>query len=228
MKCIIVDDDQIQRELLQAYIGELDNLTLAGSFENAQLALQALQDEDIDLLFLDVEMPRMSGLDLLKSLSRKPQIILVTSYEKYAVDAFDFDVTDFLVKPIDFARFVKAVNKASDRMKRSIPTDEDYDMFVKDGTQLIKINTGDIIFITALSDYVKIATPQKEYAILYTMKNILDKLPRNKFCRVHRSYIIRLDKIDKIEDHIIEIGDTLIPISKSYRDELYRKLNLLK
>jgi len=228
MKCIIVDDDQIQRELLQAYIGELDNLTLAGSFENAQLALQALQDEDIDLLFLDVEMPRMSGLDLLKSLSRKPQIILVTSYEKYAVDAFDFDVTDFLVKPIDFARFVKAVNKASDRMKRSIPTDEDYDMFVKDGTQLIKINTGDIIFITALSDYVKIATPQKEYAILYTMKNILDKLPRNKFCRVHRSYIIRLDKIDKIEDHIIEIGDTLIPISKSYRDDLYRKLNLLK
>ncbi len=228
MKCIIVDDDQIQRELLQAYIGELDSLTLAGSFENAQLALQALQDEDIDLLFLDVEMPRMSGLDLLKSLSRKPQIILVTSYEKYAVDAFDFDVTDFLVKPIDFARFVKAVNKASDRMKRSIPTDEDYDMFVKDGTQLIKINTGDIIFITALSDYVKIATPQKEYAILYTMKNILDKLPRNKFCRVHRSYIIRLDKIDKIEDHIIEIGDTLIPISKSYRDELYRKLNLLK
>ncbi len=228
MKCIIVDDDQIQRELLQAYIGELDNLTLAGSFENAQLALQALQDEDIDLLFLDVEMPRMSGLELLKSLSRKPQIILVTSYEKYAVDAFDFDVTDFLVKPIDFARFVKAVNKASDRMKRSIPTDEDYDMFVKDGTQLIKINTGDIIFITALSDYVKIATPQKEYAILYTMKNILDKLPRNKFCRVHRSYIIRLDKIDKIEDHIIEIGDTLIPISKSYRDELYRKLNLLK
>jgi len=228
MKCIIVDDDQIQRELLQAYIGELDNLILAGSFENAQLALQAMQDEDIDLLFLDVEMPRMSGLDLLKSLSRKPQIILVTSYEKYAVDAFDFDVTDFLVKPIDFARFVKAVNKASERMKRSIPTDEDYDMFVKDGTQLIKINTGDIIFITALSDYVKIATPHKEYAILYTMKNILDKLPRNKFCRVHRSYIIRLDKIDKIEDHIIEIGDTLIPISKSYRDELYRKLNLLK
>ena len=113
-------------------------------------------------------------------------------------------------------------------MKRSIPTDEDYDMFVKDGTQLIKINTGDIIYITALSDYVKIATPQKEYAILYTMKNILDKLPRNKFCRVHRSYIIRLDKIDKIEDHVIEIGDTLIPISKSYRDELYRKLNLLK
>lgn len=228
MKCIIVDDDQIQRELLQAYISELDNLILTGSFENAQLALQALQDEDIDLLFLDVEMPRMSGLDLLKSISRKPQIILVTSYEKYALDAFDFDVTDFLVKPIDFARFVKAVNKASERMKRSIPTDEDYDMFVKDGTQLIKINTGDIIFITALSDYVKIATPQKEFAILYTMKNILEKLPRNKFCRVHRSYIIRLDRIDKIEDHVIEIGDTLIPISKSYRDDLYRKLNLLK
>jgi len=228
MKCIIVDDDQIQRELLKAYISELDNLVLTGSFENAQLALQALQDEDIDLLFLDVEMPRMSGLDLLKSLSHKPQIILVTSYEKYALDAFDFDVTDFLVKPIDFARFVKAVNKASERMKRSIPTNEDYDMFVKDGTQLIKINTGDIIFITALSDYVKIATPQREFAILYTMKNILDKLPRNKFCRVHRSYIIRLDKIDKIEDHIIEIGDALIPISKSYRDDLYRKLNLLK
>ncbi len=228
MKCIIVDDDQIQRELLKAYVKEIENLECVGSFENARDALAALQDEDIDILFLDVEMPQMSGLDLLKTLTRKPQIILVTSYEKYAVDAFDFDVTDFLVKPIDFNRFVKSVNKAIDRIKRNIPIDEDYDMFVKDGSQLIKINTADIQYIMALSDYVRIVTPQKEYAILYTMKNIMDKLPRNRFSRVHRSYIIRLDKIDKIEDHVIEIGDALIPISKSYRDDLYQKLNLLK
>lgn len=228
MNCIVVDDDPIQRELIQSYIKDIDLLEQVGAYDNAQDALHALQKHEIDIVFLDVEMPKMSGIDLIKSLSRMPQIILITSHEKYAVPAFDFDVTDFLVKPVEFPRMVKAVNKAMDRINRNVPTNEDYDMFVKDGSQLIKINTGNIQFINALSDYVKIKTNSKEYAILYTMKNIQEKLPVNKFMRVHRSYIVRLDQIDKIEDHIIEIGKHLIPVSKSYREDLYRKLNLLK
>lgn len=232
MRCIIVDDDEIQRELIASYIEEIEDLELVGSYEKPTKALTALQEEEVDLLFLDVEMPTMSGLDLLASLKVKPQVILITSHEKYAVSAFDFDVTDFLVKPAEFPRFLKAVNKASERWKEEkhgSPTDDgDYDMFVKDGTDLIKINTADILFVNALSDYVKIITPTKEYAILYTMKNLSDKLPASKFMRVHRSYIVRLDKIEKIADHIIEIGKHLIPVSKSYREELYIRLNLLK
>lgn len=232
MRCIVVDDDDIQRELIAAYISEIEDLELVGSYEKATKALKKLEEEEVDLLFLDIEMPTMSGLDLLASLKHPPQVILITSHEKYAVSAFDFDVTDFLVKPAEFPRFLKAVNKARDRFKERISTTAkqagDYDMFVKDGTDLVKINTSDILFVNALSDYVKIVTPNKEYAILYTMKNLKDKLPGSKFMRVHRSYIVRLDKIEKIADHIIEIGKHLIPVSKSYRDDLYVRLNLLK
>ena len=232
MRCIVVDDDDIQRELIAAYISEIEDLELVGSYEKATKALKKLEEEEVDLLFLDIEMPTMSGLDLLATLKYKPQVILITSHEKYAVSAFDFDVTDFLVKPAEFPRFLKAVTKARERFKESAPISKaqsgDYDMFVKDGTDLVKINTRDILFVNALSDYVKIVTPNKEYAILYTMKNLQDKLPGSMFMRVHRSYIVRLDKIEKIADHIIEIGKHLIPVSKSYRDDLYVRLNLLK
>ena len=232
MRCIVVDDDDIQRELIAAYISEIEDLELVGSFEKPTKALKKLGEEEVDLLFLDVEMPTMSGLDLVATLKYNPQIILITSHEKYAVSAFDYDVTDFLVKPVEFPRFLKAVTKARERHKEGKPVkgpaEGDYDMFVKDGTDLIKINTSEILFVNALSDYVKIVTPKKEFAILYTMKNLQEKLPGSRFMRVHRSYIVRLDKIEKIADHIIEIGKHLIPVSKSYRDELYVRLNLLK
>lgn len=231
MRCIIVDDDPIQRQLLESYVGELDSLQLAGSYENATAALKGLRDQDVDLIFLDVEMPMMSGLDFLSTLTNPPQVILVTAHEKYAMSAFDFNVTDFLKKPIEFARFLKAVNKVLDTKKSGdtpVNQVEDFDMFVKDGTQLVKINTSDIFFINALSDYVKIVTSKKEYAILYTMKSLSDQLPVKRFMRVHRSFIVRLDKIDRIADHVIEIGKHSIPVSKSYRDELYERLNLLK
>lgn len=231
MRCIIVDDDQMQRQLLESYVSDVEELELVDSCESATQALHVLQKDRADLLFLDVEMPNMSGLDLLSTLTYKPQVVLVTAHEKYALDAFEFDVTDFLKKPIQFPRFLKAVNKAMERTKEpDIGSGKkgDYDMFVKDGNQLVKIPTGEIQFINALSDYVKIVTPQKEYAILYTMKNISDKLPAEKFMRVHRSYIVRLDKIDRIADHIIEIDRHSIPISKSYREELYERLNTLK
>ncbi len=231
MRCIIVDDDEMQRHLLESYVADVAELELVESCEDATKALHVLQKDKVDLLFLDVEMPNMSGLDLLSTLTHKPQVILVTAHQKYALDAFEFDVTDFLKKPIPFPRFLKAVNKALERHKE-VPTDAaktgDYDMFVKDGNQLVKIPTDSIQFINALSDYVKIVTPQKEHAILYTMKNISDKLPAEKFMRVHRSYIVRLDKIDRIADHIIEIDRHSIPISKSYREELYERLNTLK
>jgi two-component system, LytTR family, response regulator len=229
MRCIVIDDDDIQRNILSGYINKIDGLELAGSFENPAKALEFIQGDSVELIVLDVEMPMMSGLELLDSLSKKPQVILATSYEKYAVSAFNFDVTDYLVKPVEFPRFFKAINKAMERKKLGKASGSaDYDLFVKDGSDLIKINTADIMFVNALSDYVKIITPKKEYAVLYTMKNLFTKLPTDKFMRVHRSYIVRLDAIEKISEHIIEIGKHLIPVSKSYRDELYFKINLLK
>lgn len=229
MRCIVVDDDLTQRNILESFIKEVDSLEFFGSYDEPTKALNVLQSNDIGLLFLDVEFPNMNGLDLIKSLSSRPQVILATSYEKYAVPAFDFDVTDYLVKPIEFPRFLKAVNKAIERSKNVNELyKDDYDLFVKDGSDLVKINTKDILYINALSDYVKIVTKYKEIAILSTMKNIFVKLPDDKFMRVHRSYIVRISKIDKISDHIIEIDKQLIPVSKSYREELYVKLNLLR
>jgi len=229
MRCIVVDDDPTQRNILESFIKEVDSLEFFGSYDEPTKALNVIQSNEIGLLFLDVEFPNMNGLDLIKSLSNLPQVILATSYEKYAVHAFDFDVTDYLVKPIEFPRFLKAVNKAIERSKNlSELYKDDYDLFVKDGSDLVKINTKDILYINALSDYVKIVTKIKEIAILSTMKNIFVKLPDDKFMRVHRSYIVRISKIDKISDHIIEIDKQLIPVSKSYREELYVKLNLLR
>lgn len=229
MRCIIVDDDPLQRHLLESFVKEVDALDLTGAYESATQGLKALQEREVDLIFLDVEMPMMTGLDLLSALPNKPQVILVSAHEKYALPAFEYDVIDFLKKPIEFPRFLKAVNKATGRMERvSAQLGEDFDLFVKDGTQLVRISTAEILFINALSDYVRIVTSGKDYAILYTMRALEEKLPRSKFMRVHRSYIIRLDKIERISDHVIEIGRHSIPVSKSYREELYHRLNLLK
>jgi DNA-binding LytR/AlgR family response regulator len=229
MRCIIVDDDPLQRHLLESYVKAVEALSIVGAYESATQAMKAMQQGEVDLIFLDVEMPMMTGLDMLSALTNKPQVILVSAHEKYALPAFEYDVTDFLKKPIEFPRFLKAVSRATERLERkSAQRGQDFDLFVKDGTQLVRISTAEILYINALSDYVRIVTSGKDYAILYTMRALEEKLPKSKFLRVHRSYIIRLDKIDRIADHVIEIGRHSIPVSKSYREELYHRLNLLK
>lgn len=228
MRCITVDDDAISRELLRDYINDTPELELLGEFSSAIEANNFLSKNHVDLIFLDVEMPKMTGLELLKSLDEKPLIILTTSKEKYAIEAFENEVLDYLVKPIEYSRFVKAVNKTKTAL-RPMPVDSfsNDSIFIKVDSELINLPYREIMWIEALGDYVNIITPTKKHVVLSTMKNIEGKLPPKEFIRVHRSYFVRIDKIKKISEDIILVENKLIPVSKSYKKDLLERLNML-
>ncbi len=228
MKCLVVDDDKISRELVCECIKETEDLILSSVCNNGIEASNFLSNNEVDLIFLDVEMPKMNGLDLLKSLNHKPQVILVTAKEKYAVEAFEYEVTDYLVKPINHSRFVKAVQKARAKNKPSqIESVKAGNIFIKVDSELINLPTTDILWIEALGDYVNFITAVKKYVVLSTMKNIEAKLPGAEFVRVHRSYLVRIDKIKKISEDILLVENKLIPVSKSYKKELLDRLTTL-
>lgn len=228
MRCIIVDDDKISLALIQEYASDTDGLEIMGAFPSAIEANNFLSKNQVDLIFLDVEMPKMTGLDLLKSLDEKPLIVLISSKEKYAVEAFEHEVIDYLVKPVDYARFVKAYQKAKARLKPA-PLDKvtGDSVFIKVDSELINLPFKEILWIEALGDYINIITAQRKLVVLSTMKNIEEKLPQSEFVRVHRSYFVRLGCIKKISEDIILVENKLIPISKSYKKELLQRLNML-
>jgi DNA-binding LytR/AlgR family response regulator len=235
MNCIIIDDDALSRKIVEEFVKKSDSLNLIESYDNAVDAIQAFNGpETIDLVFLDIEMPEMSGLDFLNTLDNPPQIIIISGKEKYALEAFEYDVTDYLLKPVSLPRFIKATNKASKRFNDAAQvsgetTDE---IFIKKkNSTLVRLNYNDILYIEALENYVIVATFDQRYTIHFTMKAIANKLPDNKFKRVHRSYIINVNRIELIEDNTIVIkeqtGSKVIPIGKSYRDSLMDDLNLI-
>lgn len=228
MRCIIVDDDKISRELIRDYVNDTTELELLGEFSSAIEANNFLSKNHVDLIFLDVEMPKMTGLELLKSLDEKPLIILITAKEKYAVEAFEQEVSDYLIKPVEYTRFLKAIAKVKSNL-RPMPVDSytAESIFIKVDSELINLPYRDIMWIEALGDYVNIITPSKKHVVLSTMKNIEGKLPTKEFIRVHRSYFVRIDKIKKISEGIILVENKLIPVSKSYKKELMERLNML-
>jgi DNA-binding LytR/AlgR family response regulator len=228
MKCIIVDDNEVARTAVKHCVEKTPFLTLAGIYSNPIAALEGLKKEKADLLLLDVEMPEMSGIDFIKTFQDIPQVILITSKTEYAAEAFDFNVTDYIVKPVQYPRFLKAVTKAKDMqdsLKKETPDSED--MFIKVDTRLVQIKLKDVTVIEALADYVHIFVGKDRYTVLSTMKAMEDKLPKKDFCRVHRSYIVRLDKIKEIDDSIIVISDQHIPISRNMKEQVYSALNKL-
>lgn len=230
MRCLVVDDDELSRSVIEDLINETDSLELIKSCEDAVEAFKVIKEEHIDLVFLDIEMPKMDGLEMLRTLSPLPQVILVTAHEKYAVESYEYDVTDFLHKPISLARFMKAVDKAYNRFEnnRASITSQDKTIFIKADSRLVQINTEDILYIEALGNYMRIyTTDDQKYTILSTMKDIISKLSSDDFVRVHRSFIVRLDKIKTIEDNYIVINGKQINIGKAYKDDLTQKLNLL-
>ncbi len=228
MNCLIVDDDNISRHIIQDYVKRTDFLNLIASCSSAVEAISFIRNENIHLIFLDVEMPEMSGLELIKTLDIKPQIILVTAHEKYAVEAFDVDVTDFIIKPIAYSRFLKAVTKARKEYNvRQIAPANMNNIFVKIESRIIKINTKDIIYIEALADYIMIITTADKYIVHSTMKGIENKLPAKDFVRIHRSYIVRLDKIESIDENMLIINKKLLPIGGSFRKNLMEQINLV-
>lgn len=228
MKCLIVDDEHIARKIIEEFVRKTDFLESAGSCQNAIEAAKKIRNEKIDLIFLDVEMPEMSGLDLLKTLKEKPQIILITSKEKYAVEAFEFDVTDYIVKPPTYARFLKAVNKAAEKVTPAAKQENTEGfIFVKVENRLVKIETEFINYIEANGDYATISTTEKNYTIYSTMKSLEDKIKNDSFVRVHRSFIININKINDIEDNTLLINKKIIPIGASYKNVLMKRLNIV-
>jgi DNA-binding LytR/AlgR family response regulator len=228
MNCVIVDDDPLSVRLLEGLIAQTDTLALLRSFANAVEAVQFLRENDVDILFLDVEMPEMTGLELLGALDNKPAVVLVSSKAEYAVEAFQFDVDDYLLKPPTYARFLKAVKKVEDKISQdqAIQFKGDF-VFVKSDTALVKVDIRQLQWVEALADYVALVTKEKKYVCHSTMKSIESKLPVDQFVRVHRSYIVRIDQIDAIEDKTVSVGKKIIPVGGTYRDCLMNRLNLI-
>lgn len=230
IRCLVVDDDEMSRTVLEHFVGQHDALTLVGSCESAIEAVNVLRTETIDLAFLDVEMPMMSGLDLVKSLDQRPQIILVTAKQDYAIEAFDVEVTDYILKPLTYARFLKSVQRAQRNLEPApaeAASEEPEYVFIKAEGRLVKLQLDAVRWIEAQGDYVMIHTQDQKYMVHSTMKGMQNKLPSSAFARVHRSYIVRLDQIADIEDTTLVIGRQVIPIGASYRKKLLAQLNTL-
>ena len=231
LKCIITDDEPIARKGLQSYVERIDFLELVGVCEDAIQLNNQLKSQQADLLFLDIEMPYMTGIELLNSLSNPPKVIITSAYDEYAIKGYDLEVSDYLLKPISFERFLKAVNKVYDLLISSqTPVVQDY-LFVKTNLKLEKIRFNDMRFIEGVENYVPIYTSDGKIITHTTLRTILQKLPPERFVQVHKSYLVNIDKIDSIEGNLLGIGKNKIPLSRTYKEtalEIILKNKLLK
>ena len=230
INCVIIDDEPLALDLLESFVAKTPSLNLIARCENALEALEIINREPVDLVFLDIEMPDITGIQLVKSLDKKPLIIFTTAYDKYAVEGFELDVVDYLLKPIPFERFVKAVNKASTlhlaKNPQAKPDETPDHIYVKADYQMVKVTIKDILYIEGLKDYIKIYLPQKTILTLLTLKGVEQMLPSKEFSRIHRSYIVPLKKIDAIRKNSLRIGEQEIPIGEKYKEEFMERLNL--
>ncbi len=237
MKCLIIDDDSTARVIVRKLCSTEENIEILEEFSNAIEAMKFLNSEEVDLIFLDIHMPSFSGFDFIKTLKNPPHIILTTSDRNFAIDAFEYDcVVDYLVKPIEIDRFKKAVRKLA-ALREKISTAENEqsssleasknNLYVNIDRRLIKINIPDICLIEAKGDYIKIKTETSNHLVHSTLKKIESKLPKEMFLKVHRSYVINVQKIVDIEDNSVLIKKDVIPVSRSNRAELMKRLNLL-
>ncbi len=229
MNCIIVDDDKMGRFALRQAISQVDFLDLKAECATAVEAVDVMNNENIDLVFLDVEMPEMSGLEFLK-LATSPLIILITAKRDYAVEAFEHQAVDYIVKPFTKARLDTAISRAKelfDNRHKSLEVGDKDFIFIRDKNQLLKIKTADILYFQALGDYVTIHTSERKYTVRLYLKTVEERLTSLKFIRVHRSYIVALDKVESLEENTISVNNNLIPVSEMYRSQFLTKLNLL-
>lgn len=229
MNCIIVDDEPIAREIIEVFIGEDSRLKLIGSFKNARSASQFMSANSVDLIFLDIQMPDINGLDFAKGIPHNTLVIFTTAFSEYALDSYEVEAIDYLVKPIEQDRFLKAVNKAvsyhtllTSEMKGNIENVSDDFIFVKSERKYLKVNYKNILFIEGLKDYVIIHTESKKIITKMYLKTIQDLLPANMFFRVNRSYIINLQKIDSFDNNDVFIGEYEIAIGNGYRDTFFQ------
>lgn len=224
IRCIAIDDEFLALEVIENYVGRLPFLELAGTFTNAIDALPVLANGDIDLLFLDIEMPAINGLAFLKTFEKPPLVIFTTAFAQFALDGFEADAVDYLVKPIPFERFLKAVQKVRQRLRSPEALTQADHLFIKSDYKSIRIAFNDILYVEGMKDYVRVHTLKYPVDTLLSITALLEKLPTSNFIRVHRSFVIALNQISSIERSTILIGDTKIPIGDQYRDELMKRL----
>jgi DNA-binding LytR/AlgR family response regulator len=233
IKCLTVDDEPFALDLVSKYVERTPFLQLAGKCSSAEEAYQWVQHESIDLLFLDIQMPNLSGVSLARLLEKGPRVIFTTAYQQYALEGYKLDVLDYLLKPFNYEEFLRAAQKARDYFQlrekaegnEKAPDEED-GLFVKAEYKLVKINFNDILYIESLKDYVKIYTgPDKPLLSLLSLKTLEERLPPHRFMRVHRSFIVALDKITTIAGNHIVFGKVQIPISSQYKDAFFAFIN---
>jgi DNA-binding LytR/AlgR family response regulator len=231
IRCILIDDEPLARKGLKEYIGDTPFLQLEAEFESALKAAQLLQEGKADLIFLDIQMPKITGLQFIKTVQYPPPVIFTTAYPEYALDGFELNALDYLVKPISFERFLKAANKAKEYYEvRKLNTGEaafqskETFFFIKADNKLVKLFYDDILFVEALQNYVAIFTKAKKYITYLTFKSIEEYLPPERFIKTHKSYIVSTDKIDNIEGNVIQIGGHHVPISRTAKDDVMEKL----
>jgi DNA-binding LytR/AlgR family response regulator len=229
-KALIIDDNKVARVMLSEMLRKIEDIELTGEFEDAPSAIATLKKNTADILFLDIEMPGMSGLELLKILPEKPLTVLVTAKAGYAVEAFELNVVDYLVKPFSVSRVILAVERAIELLQKkntNINQVENNYIFIRDGKIIRKILLQSILWLEAKGDYVKIVTQQGNFVIHATLRNLEEKLAGGEFVRIHRGYIIPVNKIDYIEDGAAFIQGTPLPVSENYKNELLKNLRLL-
>lgn len=230
-KCLIVDDETLARQLIQTHLKQFQSIEIVQSFSSAIEAKEYLKSNNVDIIFLDIQMPKLTGIDLLKSLTNPPKVIFTTAYSEFALEGYELNIIDYLLKPITFERFDKAVNKVIEilNVENSTKTTnstevQEKSIVIKSSHQLIKIDVDNILYIEALHKYIKIVTIEKNYTTLFSMNAIEKELPSTQFYRCHRSYIVNLNKVNLIDGNQLIIDKHKIPISKLNKTELIAKL----
>lgn len=229
MKSIIIDDNEVALLTTKQFVSKSENIQLLKTFTDSLQALSYLATNPVDLIFLDIEMPELNGMEFIKALKQPhPLIILTTSHPEFALEAYEYNVLDYLVKPISLPRFLNAVSKAQSMFeKHNVDRIENDIIFIKKNNLIVKVDKADVLWIEGLGDYVTINTEKEKFIVHSTMHAIEQKFASSEFIRVHRSFIIRIDLINNIEDNCISYFDKFIPIGKTYRDAVYKRLNLL-
>ncbi|TNF43022.1 MAG: response regulator transcription factor [Bacteroidetes bacterium] len=232
-KCIIIDDEPLARDLMRNHISKLENFEIVAECGDAMKALQELRDKKVDIMFIDIEMPQITGIEFLRILKNPPKIIITSAYRDYALDSFELDVVDYLLKPITFERFLKAINKyyqeTQEETEVNVPVSvgnqkEESFIYVKENKRLIKVNLGEILYIEGLSEYVQIYTDRKKFVTKTSMTNLEEKLPSDGFLRIHKSFIVSLSRIEAFTASTIEVPGKELPIGRSYKNSVLNTL----
>jgi DNA-binding LytR/AlgR family response regulator len=235
MRCLIVDDEHLARKLIATYLAKIPDIEIVGQAKNAMEAIQLLQTQSVDLLLLDIQMPDLTGLELLKTLAHQPFVVFTTAYSEHAVAGFELDAVDYLVKPVSFERFVQAINKvrarissvANQAVENPVLADEKDHFFVKVDYKLVKVMYDQILYIEGMREYVALHTPGKRLIVYQSMKKLAEMLSARDFFRIHKSYIVSLNHIESVYGNVVQIAGKELPIGKMYKEAFMGRLEML-